>query len=272
MESRRPPAAPDPVALAGRIPVGARPSVDDWLDLAWLSATRGDSTSFEPLLSVEAALARWCGPAPWEADTFLEGVGATASNRSDQEARFPEFEEQDEAGAWCVLLDRASQAEPCSFDTKWLRQLPREDTSAVFTGNLSDVFVEPDLKSAALRLSQVLRVIHSRDYGRELLLEAAAWDCEPPAGYGLGCCLAAVGLATWGSPDPVRAERGRAILMRWLAHAFSRGAAIPFRAREEAEPPGADAPQSLRDLWERLSPLVATKRSSVLLGLRSQFE
>lgn len=192
------PGPPDPADLAARLDAGAPIAWTEWFHLA---ASRGGIERPDPVLWVDALRGAWPEEGP---------------------------DAEREAFARRVLAEIAA-APPLPLETGWLRQTPREDASFVYTGSLAEVFAAASLEEAALRLSRVLRTVGSREYGEELVRDAAAWDLSDDSGRGLRFALAVTGAARWDAEDPAEREASRAVLLRWLSYLHPRRPALPVR-------------------------------------------
>ena len=179
-----------------------------WSQLFHLAATRGSLEDPGPLLWVDALreIGEW---------------GATGRGGPETRAQFRT------RVARCLF--HLGRLPVLPLETKWLRRMPREDSSLVYTGSLVDVMTAGTLEDAAIGFSRLLRTVGSYDYARELIRDAAAWDLRDSSGLGLRCAHAAARSAGWEEEDPAERERARAILVRWFGFLYRRRPTLPSR-------------------------------------------
>lgn len=124
---------------------------------------------------------------------------------------------------------------PRALDSKWLRQLPREEAAVLYTRSLEEVLAGADLQEAARRMGRLLWILGSEEYAHALLLEAGALD---PAPDGAGLVSAHVVVRELERRDR---ERSRDLLFRLIEALYlERIPPPPFLQAEDEPAPAYD--------------------------------
>lgn len=202
---------PPTAAELGALLAGPR-SAAFWSRFLHFAATRGDLEDPLPILWVDA----------------LHGLDAASVGGPDP---------RDLAARLDAALDALAALPEFPLETAWLRRLPREDASLIYTGSLVDVLAPESLEEACARLARLLHTIVSPDYARELLRDAAAWDGGDAGLHGLRLADAVARHLSWKDRDPAVREGSRALLLRWLGALHARRPSLPARPPRGAAPP-----------------------------------